>query len=169
MRTGVHWRHCSMTTVPCYQVSIMAKRSYSHSQVEFKFSLFIVMLCTSLNIKQLEAISIVLDILSYEFLLMNANHLLLHYFPFYSTPVGLHSLWFYKFASAFIFLPSHISMPNFFMCLYLEQQWKWSLTKAREKVKIKEQSYNTGRLEQGTHWRENRDRNEKRRNSEGQH
>ena len=123
-------------------------------RLSFKFTLFIAMLCTWLNIQQLEAISIVLDILSYGFLLMNANHLLLHYFPFYSTPVGLHGLWFDKLTWAFIFLPSHISMPNFFMCLCLEQQeWKWSLTEAREKVKIKEQSYKRGRLKQGTHCR----------------
>ena len=59
-------------------------------RLSFKFTFFIAMLCTSLNIQQLEAI--VLDILSYGFLLMNANHLLLHYFPFYSTPVGLQGL-----------------------------------------------------------------------------
>ena len=100
-KTGFQRRQCSITTVPCYQVSIMPKRSDSHSWVEFfffffgggglsfKFTFSTVMLCTLLNILPPEAISIVLDPLSYAFLLISADHLLLHYFPCYSTPVGL--------------------------------------------------------------------------------
>lgn len=116
MVTSIHF------SVPCYQVSIMPKKSYSRSQVKLYVQLFFAELWTLLTIQPPEAIRIVMDPLSYQFLPLNAGHLLLHYFLSYSTPVGFHSICLYKFTWAFIFLPSQMSMQSFYSCFYLEQE-----------------------------------------------
>lgn len=58
-------------------------------KLNLKFTLFIDMHCSLLNIWPTEAVSVIGGSLSHYSTLIRAGHLLLNYSPFHSTPAGL--------------------------------------------------------------------------------